>query len=141
MIVIIVLKCASEQSYNSCFGSFSENAYVGQNENFDILSNIRKRLKGDRPREKIVHVVEKLHCRANGETGVAIRVSGSFIVANQFLVYGEGIKAEGIPSLDELFIDIPSKRVGQFKEQFIMQQRNLMSCYYISKQDLYIIQS
>jgi mitogen-activated protein kinase kinase 3 len=62
-------------------------------------------------------------------------------VANQFLVYGEGIKAEGIPSLDELFIDIPSKRVGQFKEQFIMQQRNLMSCYYISKQDLYIIQS
>uniref|UniRef100_A0A804N417 mitogen-activated protein kinase kinase n=1 Tax=Zea mays TaxID=4577 RepID=A0A804N417_MAIZE len=121
--------------------SFSENVYVGQNEIFDILSNIRKKLKGDRPREKIVHVVEKLHCRANGETGVAIRVSGSFIVGNQFLVCGEGIKAEGMPSLDELSIDIPSKRVGQFREQFIMQPGNLMSCYYISKQDLYIIQS
>ncbi|ONM32388.1 Mitogen-activated protein kinase kinase 3 [Zea mays] len=120
---------------------FSENVYVGQNEIFDILSNIRKKLKGDRPREKIVHVVEKLHCRANGETGVAIRVSGSFIVGNQFLVCGEGIKAEGMPSLDELSIDIPSKRVGQFREQFIMQPGNLMSCYYISKQDLYIIQS
>ena len=76
-----------------------------------------------------------------GETGVAIRVCGSFIVANQFLVCGEGIKAEGMPSLDELSIDIPSKRVGQFREQFIMQPGNLMSCYYIAKQDLYIIQS
>jgi hypothetical protein len=101
--------------------------YVGQNDIFDSLSNIRKKLKGDRPREKIVHVVEKLHCRANGDTGVAIRVSGSFIVGNQFLVCGEGIKPEGMPSLDELSIDIPSKRVGQFREQFIMQPGNLMS--------------
>jgi len=115
--------------------------YVGQNDIFDSLSNIRKKLKGDKPREKIVHVVEKLHCRVNGETGVAIRVSGSFIVGNQFLVCGDGIKAEGMPSMDELSIDIPSKRVGQFREQFIMQPGNLMSCYYISKQDLYIIQS
>ncbi|XP_066331475.1 mitogen-activated protein kinase kinase 3 isoform X1 [Miscanthus floridulus] len=121
--------------------SFSGKVYVGQNDIFDSLSNIRKKLKGDRPREKIVHVVEKLHCRANGETGVAIRVSGSFIVGNQFLVCGDGIKAEGMPSMDELSIDIPSKRVGQFREQFIMQPGNLMSCYYISKQDLYIIQS
>jgi len=121
--------------------SFSEKVHVGQNDIFDSLSNIRKKLKGDRPREKIVHVVEKLHCRANGDTGVAIRVSGSFIVGNQFLVCGEGVKPEGMPSLDELSIDIPSKRVGQFREQFIMQPGNLMSCYYISKQDLYIIQS
>ncbi|KXG24970.1 mitogen-activated protein kinase kinase 3 isoform X1 [Sorghum bicolor] len=121
--------------------SFSGKVYVGQNDIFDSLSNIRKKLKGDRPREKIVHVVEKLHCRANGEDGVAIRVSGSFIVGNQFLVCGDGIKAEGMPSLDELSIDIPSKRVGQFREQFIMLPGNLMSCYYISKQDLYIIQS
>ncbi|XP_039772581.1 mitogen-activated protein kinase kinase 3-like isoform X3 [Panicum virgatum] len=121
--------------------SFSEKVHVGQNDIFDSLSNIRKKLKGDRPREKIVHVVEKLHCRANGDTGVAIRVSGSFIVGNQFLVCGEGVKPEGMPSLDELSIDIPSKRVGQFREQFIMQPGNLMSCYYIAKQDLYIIQS
>ncbi|TVU11236.1 hypothetical protein EJB05_44809, partial [Eragrostis curvula] len=121
--------------------SFSGNVYVGQNDIFDALSNIRKKLKGDRPREKIVHVVEKLHCRANGETGLAIRVSGSFIVGNQFLVCGEGLKAEGMPSLDELSIDIPSKRVGQFREQFIMEPGNLMSCYYILKQDLYIVQA
>jgi len=121
--------------------SFSEKVHVGQNDIFYSLSNIRKKLKCDRPREKIVHVVEKLHCRANGDTGVAIRVSGSFIVGNQFLVCGEGVKPEGMPSLDELSIDIPSKRVGQFREQFIMQPGNLMSCYYIAKQDLYIIQS
>lgn len=121
--------------------SFSGKVYVGQNDIFDSLSNIRKKLKGDRPREKIVHVVEKLHCRANGDSGIAIRVSGSFIVGNQVLVCGDGVKAEGMPSLDELSIDIPSKRVGQFREQFIMQPGNLMSCYYISKQDLYIIQS
>ncbi|KAL6843724.1 hypothetical protein ACP4OV_026295 [Aristida adscensionis] len=125
----------------STFRCFSGNVYVGQNDIYDILSNIRKKLKGDRPREKIVHVVEKLYCRANGETGLAIRVSGSFIVGNQFLVCGEGLKAEGMPSLDELSIDIPSKRVGQFREQFIMEPGNLMSCYYISKQDLYIIQA
>jgi mitogen-activated protein kinase kinase 3 len=122
-------------------GSFSGNVYVGQNDIFDSLSNIRKKLKGDRPREKIIHVMEKLHCRANGESGLAIRVSGSFIVGNQFLVYGEGLKAEGMPCLDELSIDLQSKRVGQFREQFIMEPGNLMSCYYISKQDLYIIQA
>ncbi|GJM99779.1 hypothetical protein PR202_ga16912 [Eleusine coracana subsp. coracana] len=120
--------------------SFSGNVYVGQNDIFDALSNVRKKLKGDRPREKIVHVVEKLHCRANGETGLAIRVSGSFIVGNQFLVCGEGVKAEGMPNMDELSIDIPNKRVGQFREQFIMEPGNLISCYYISKQDLYIVQ-
>lgn len=47
--------------------------YVGQSDIFDTLSNILKEVKGDRPREKIVHVVEKLHCRAHGETGIAIR--------------------------------------------------------------------
>jgi mitogen-activated protein kinase kinase 3 len=46
-----------------------------------------------------------------------------------------------MPCVDELSIDLPSKRVGQFREQFIMEPGNLMSCYYISKQDLYIIQA
>ena len=128
-------------SYQSCFGSFSGKVYVGQNDIFDSLSNIRRKLKGDRPQEKIVHVVEKLHCRADGESGITIRVSGSLIVGNQFLVCGDGVKAEGIPTLDELSIGIPSKRVGQFREQFTMQLGNLMSSYYISNQDLYIIQS
>uniref|UniRef100_A0A0D9WQ69 mitogen-activated protein kinase kinase n=1 Tax=Leersia perrieri TaxID=77586 RepID=A0A0D9WQ69_9ORYZ len=121
--------------------SFSGNVYVGQCDIFDTLSNIRKKLKGDRPREKIVHVVEKLHCRAHGATGIAIRVSGSFIVGNQFLICGEGLQAEGMPSLEELSIDIPSKRVGQFREQFIMEPGSSMGCYYILRQDLYIIQA
>ncbi|KAG8075959.1 hypothetical protein GUJ93_ZPchr0006g45082 [Zizania palustris] len=95
--------------------SFSGNVYAGQSDIFDTLSNVRKKLKGDRPQEKIVHVVEKLHCRSNGETGIAIRVSGSFIVGNQFLICGEGLQAEGMPSLEELSIDIPSKRVGRLK--------------------------
>uniref|UniRef100_A0A0D9WQ71 mitogen-activated protein kinase kinase n=1 Tax=Leersia perrieri TaxID=77586 RepID=A0A0D9WQ71_9ORYZ len=120
---------------------FSGNVYVGQCDIFDTLSNIRKKLKGDRPREKIVHVVEKLHCRAHGATGIAIRVSGSFIVGNQFLICGEGLQAEGMPSLEELSIDIPSKRVGQFREQFIMEPGSSMGCYYILRQDLYIIQA
>ena len=121
--------------------SFSGNVYVGQSAIFDTLSNIRKKLKGDRPREKIVHVVEKLHCRANGETEIAIRVSGSFITGNQFLIFGEGLQAEGMPSLEEIDIDIPSKRVGQFREQFTVHPGTSMGCYYIAKQDLYIVQS
>ncbi|KAJ1289401.1 hypothetical protein BS78_02G161600 [Paspalum vaginatum] len=121
--------------------SFSGKVYVGQNDIFDSLSNIRRKLKGDRPQEKIVHVVEKLHCHADGGTGIAIGVSGSLIVGNQFLVCGDGVKAEGMPTLDELSIDIPSKRVGQFREQFTMQLGNLRSSHYISNQDLHMIQS
>lgn len=37
-------------------------------------------------------------------------------MGNQFLICGEGLQAEGMPSLEELSIDIPSKRVGQFRE-------------------------
>ena len=127
--------------YLFCFGSYKGRAYVGQRDIFGELSTIRRKLKGDRPREKIVHVVEKLHCRANGETEIDIRVSGSFITGNQFLVLGEGLQAEGMPRLDELAIDIPSKRVGQFREQFTMRPGSSMGCYYISRQDLYIIPS
>ncbi|XP_051231041.1 mitogen-activated protein kinase kinase 3 isoform X1 [Lolium perenne] len=121
--------------------SYKGTAYVGQSDIFGKLSTIRRKLKGDRPREKIVHVVEKLHCRANGETEIDIRVSGSFITGNQFLVFGEGLQAEGMPRLDELAIDIPSKRVGTFREAFTMRPGSSMGCYYIAKQDLYIIPS
>lgn len=87
-----------------------------------------------------MHVVEKLQCRAHGEDGVAIRVSGSFIVGNQFLICGDGIQAEDVPDFKDLNIDIPSKRMGTFQEQFIMEAGNVIGRYYIAKQELYIIQ-
>lgn len=87
-----------------------------------------------------MHVVEKLQCRAHGEDGVAIRVSGSFIVGNQFLICGDGIQVEGSPNFKDLGIDIPSKRMGAFHEQFIVEPTNLIGCYNIVKQELYINQ-
>ena len=87
-----------------------------------------------------MHVVEKLQCRAHGPDGVAIRVSGSFIVGNQFLICGDGIQAEGLPCFKDLSIDISSKRVGSFREQFIMEPSSTIGRYFISKQELYIMQ-
>lgn len=87
-----------------------------------------------------MHVVEKLQCRAHGEDGVAIRVSGSFIVGNQFLICGDGIQAEDVPDFKDLNIDIPTKRMGTFQEQFIMEPGNIIGRYSIAKQELYIIQ-
>ncbi|VAH72012.1 unnamed protein product [Triticum turgidum subsp. durum] len=121
--------------------SFLGNVCVQQSVIFDTLSTIRNKLKGDQPGGGIVHVVEKIHYGANGEREITVRVFGPFIVGNQFLVLGEGLQAEGMPSLDELTVDIPRIRVGQFREQFIMQPGISMECYYISRQDLYIIQS
>jgi serine/threonine protein kinase len=120
--------------------SFSGKEHVGPNEIFTSLSSIRCTLAGEWPPEKLVHVVEKVQCRSNGEDGVAIRVSGSFIVGNQFLICGDGIQAEGIPDFKDTCIDIPSKRTGTFQEQFIMESGNVIGRYFISKQELYIIQ-
>lgn len=120
--------------------SFSGKQYDGSNDIFATLSDIRSTLAGDWPAERLVHVVEKLQCRAHGEGGVAVRVSGSFIVGHQFLICGDGIQVEGLPSFKHLSIDIPSKRMGTFKEQFIMEPGNLIGCYVIAKQELYIIQ-
>lgn len=97
-------------------------------------------MSGDWPPEKLVHVVEKLQCRAHGEDGVAIRASGSFIVGNQFLICGDGIQAEGLPNFKDLSIDIPSRRMGTFQEQFIMEPANVIGQYFIAKQQLYIAQ-
>ncbi|MCH98198.1 mitogen-activated protein kinase kinase 6-like, partial [Trifolium medium] len=77
---------------------FSGKQHVGPNNIFTTLSSIRTTLIGDWPLEKLVHVVEKLQCRAHGEDGVAIRVSGSFIVGNQFLICGDDIQVEGLPN-------------------------------------------
>lgn len=85
-------------------------------------------------------MVEKLQCRAYGQDGVAIRVSGSFIIGNQFLICGEGLQVEGLPNFKDLSIDLPSKRMGTFHEQFIMEPGNIIGHYVISKQELYINQ-
>lgn len=127
--------------YNECSTfSFSGKESIGPNDIFTTLSNIRSTLAGEWPSEKLVHVVEKLQCRAHGEDGVAIRVSGSFIVGNQFLICGDGIQAEDVPDFKDLNIDIPSKRMGTFQEQFIMEAGNVIGRYSIAKQELYIIQ-
>ncbi|CAI0418987.1 unnamed protein product [Linum tenue] len=120
--------------------SFCGKHSVGSREIFSTLSSIRTTLAGDWPPQKLVHVVEKLQCRAHGQDGVAIRVSGSFIIGNQFLICGEGIQVEGLPNFKDLSIDIASKRMGTFHEQFIMQPGNAIGCYFIAKQELFIIQ-
>lgn len=84
--------------------------------------------------------MEKLQCRPHGQDGVAIRVSGSFIIGNQFLICGDGLQVEGLPSFKDLSVDIPSKRMGTFREQFIMERSSIIGCYFIAKQDLYIMQ-
>lgn len=124
---------------NSIF-SFSGKEHVGPNDILSTLSNIRTTLAGDWPAEKLVHVVEKLQCRAHSQDGVAIRVSGSFIVGNQFLICGDGIQAEGLPNFKDLSIDLSSRRMGTFKEQFILEPGNAIGCYLIAKQELYIMQ-
>ncbi|KAG6790105.1 hypothetical protein POTOM_006251 [Populus tomentosa] len=120
--------------------SFSGKQSVGSNDIFATLTNIRSTLAGDWPPERLVHVVEKLQCRAHGEDAVAIRVSGSFVIGNQFLICGDGVQCEGLPNFKDLSIDIPSKRMGTFKEQFIMEPGNAIGRYFIAKQELYIFQ-
>lgn len=125
--------------------SFCGKEHVGQSDIFSRLSNIRSTLAGEWPPEKLVHVVEKLQCRAhrgngNGKDGIAIRVSGSFVVGNQFLVCGDGIQVEGLPNFKDLSVDISCKRMGSFQEQFILEPGNIIGCYIIAKQELYIVQ-
>lgn len=120
--------------------SFSGKESIGSNDIFKALSSIRTTLAGDWPPEKLVHIVEKLQCRAHGKDGVAIRVSGSFIIGNQFLICGDGIQVEGVPNFKDLSIDIPSQRMGTFQEQFIVEAGDVIGRYFIAKQDLYIIQ-
>lgn len=86
-----------------------------------------------------MHVIEELRCRPHGQDGIAIRVLGSFIVGNQFLICGDDLQVEGLPNFKDLSIDIPSKRMGTFKEQFIVEPGNSIGHYLIAKQELYII--
>ncbi|XP_077253552.1 mitogen-activated protein kinase kinase 3 [Tasmannia lanceolata] len=126
-------------SQSSTF-SFAEKVHVGPNDIFTTLSNTRRTLAGDRPHEKLVHVVENLQCRAHGQDGVAIRVSGSFIIGTQFLICGNGVQVDGMPNFQDLSLNLASKRMGTFHEQFIMEPGNVIGCFFIAKQELYILQ-
>ncbi|XP_047974557.1 mitogen-activated protein kinase kinase 3 [Salvia hispanica] len=118
--------------------SFCEKESAGPDDIFATLSNIRTTLAGKWPPQKLVHVVEKLQCRAHGQSGIAIRVSGSFIVGNQFLICGDGLQVEGMPNFRDLSIDIPSKRMGTFREQFTLERSSFIGRYFIAAQELYI---
>ncbi|KAL7098548.1 hypothetical protein ACP275_09G023900 [Erythranthe tilingii] len=120
--------------------SFGGKDYVGPDDIFTNLSNIRRKLAGNWGSQKLVHVVEKLQCRGHGQNGIAFRVTGSFIVGNQFLICGEGVQVEGLPNFRDLSINIPSKRVGTFREQFIVEKSDVIGRYFIAKQELYIVQ-
>lgn len=125
---------------STCFISFSGKSFVGPNDIFATLSDIRKKLAGDRPREKLVHVVEKLHCRPDRGDIVVIRVSGSFILGTHVVVCGSGVQVEGMPDFEELSHDIASGRMGVFHEEFHMQPASAIGSYIITKQELYILQ-
>ncbi|KZV46278.1 mitogen-activated protein kinase kinase 6-like [Dorcoceras hygrometricum] len=120
--------------------SFGGNEHVGPDNILTSLTSIRRTLAGEWPPEKLVHVVEKLQCRAHGQNGVAIRVKGSFIVGNQFLICGDGVQVEGLPNFQDLSVDIPSKRMGTFQEQFTVEASDMIGRYFIAKQELYIVQ-
>ncbi|TKY61129.1 Mitogen-activated protein kinase kinase 3 [Spatholobus suberectus] len=92
----------------SPFGFYGKQ-HCGPSNIFASLSSIRTILVGDWPPERLVHVVERLQCRAHSENGVAMWVSRSFIIGNQFLVCGDGISVEGLPNFKDLEIDIFSK--------------------------------
>ncbi|KAG9446314.1 hypothetical protein H6P81_012442 [Aristolochia fimbriata] len=119
---------------------FSDKVSSGASNIFATLSNVRKTLAGDHPQEKLVHLVETLQCRAHGEDGVAIRVSGSFIIGSHFLICGNGIQVEGMPHFKDLSPDLKSKRMGTFHEQLIMEPGSVIGRFFIAKQELFILQ-
>ncbi|WVZ92753.1 hypothetical protein U9M48_038796 [Paspalum notatum var. saurae] len=121
--------------------SFLGETHFGQSNIVATLSRIRKILKGKRPRHKLVHVIDKVRCCAHGEEGVAIRVSGSFIVGNQLLVCGDELRAEGMPSADEVPFNIMNKRIGHFREDFFMEPGTSIGCFIISRQKLSIFET
>lgn len=121
-----------------CLFSFSGKQFIGPDDIYASLSDLRRTLAGDWPPERLVHVVEKLQCRGHGQDGLAIRVFGSFIVGNQFLICGDGLQAEGMPNFRDVAMDLSSKRMGRFQEQFILEPADLIGRYQIAKQELYI---
>ena len=123
------------------YSSFSGETHVSKIDIFDTLSRIRTMLKGSSPCEKIAHVMEEVYCSTHGEEGMSVRVTGSFIVGNEFLVCADGFRAEGTLSIDELSPDILSKQAGHFQEDFFFEPGTAMGCYVISKQELQIAEA
>lgn len=118
---------------------FSGEQFRGADDIFSALSDIRRKLAGGRPREKLVHVVEKLHCRAHdGGDGIMIRASGSFIIGNQFIICGDGVRAEGMPDVQGGALDLNNKRMGTFHEQFVLEPGNSLGVFVMNEQELYI---
>ncbi|XP_047326241.1 mitogen-activated protein kinase kinase 3-like [Impatiens glandulifera] len=97
--------------FGTLLTSFAGKEYVGPNEIFASLTDLRSTLAGDWPPEKLVHVVEKLQCKGHGQDGIAIRASGSFIIGNQFLICGDGVQAEGLPNFKDQSFDLESRKV------------------------------
>lgn len=113
--------------------SFSEETHFGKSDIFDTLSRIREMLKDNSRCKKIGRVMEKVYCRAHGEEGMSVRVSGSFIMGNEFLVCADGFCVEGMLSIVEISPDILSKQACHFQEDFFMEPGTAMGCYVISR--------
>ncbi|GER56842.1 mitogen-activated protein kinase kinase [Striga asiatica] len=131
------VKTFYEEDSVFCFGGKES---VGRDEIFYTLSQIRMTLNGNWSSQKLVHVVEKLQCRAHDQNAIAIRANGSLIIGNQFLICGDGVQVEGLPTFSDLSIDLPSVRVGTFHEQFIMEKSDIIGQYFISRQELHVVQ-
>ncbi|BBM99293.1 mitogen-activated protein kinase kinase 3 [Marchantia polymorpha subsp. ruderalis] len=121
---------------NSCL-SFA-NQVVSGDDIFDTLTEIRNMLAGERPEERLVHVIENLSCCAYSKRGIMIRVAGFFVVGTHFVPTGDGVQVEGI--LTNPALESQKRRMGSFSEQFVMEPGESTGSLYISKQDLTIQQ-
>ncbi|EPS68103.1 hypothetical protein M569_06666 [Genlisea aurea] len=111
---------------------FCSNEWEGSADIFSQLSSIRRTLAGNRAGEKLVHMVEKLHCRSDGHSGFSIRASGSFLVGRQFPIRG----GDENNSRDE---DECCVKLGRFQEQFVVRRgSSMLGQYFIADQELYI---
>ncbi|KAL2651769.1 hypothetical protein R1flu_019897 [Riccia fluitans] len=117
---------------NSCL-SFAHQTKTGD-EIFSTLSEIRSHLAGQRPEERLVHVIEDLSCCAYSKRGIMIRVAGFFVVGTHFVPTGDGVQVEGI--LTNPALEAQKRRMGSFNEQFVFEPGESTGSLYISKQDL-----
>ncbi|CAM6128999.1 unnamed protein product [Calypogeia fissa] len=114
------------------------NQVVNGDEIFETLTDIRNMLAGERPEERLVHVIESLQCCAFAKRGIMIRVSGFFVVGTHFVPTGDGVQVEGI--LTNPALESQKQRMGAFSEQFVMEPGESTGSLYISKQEIFIQQ-
>ncbi|XP_024530529.1 mitogen-activated protein kinase kinase 3 isoform X1 [Selaginella moellendorffii] len=122
---------------NSTF-SFANQTVCGLDQVFTTLTDIRNMLAGERAEERLVHVVENLQCCAYSKRGIVIRVSGAFVLGSHFIPTSDGIQVEGLLASPSL--DVQSRQMGTFSEQFVMEPAEQQGSFFISKQELYIQQ-